>query len=131
MLHVAIDVRRDPELLTAAAESLAAMNFVMLARSHGNVPRLYESGVVYRREHGTEEWRTIDEVYEDGYGDCEDLAGIRAAELRYYEGEPARVLVVETPRGSYHAVVLRADNSIEDPSRILLMLESRRGLRSA
>ena len=65
------------------------------------------------------------ELIRVGEGDCEDLAGYRAAELRMV-GEPARVKIVPTSRGSYHAIVERGDGSLEDPSRLALMLEAGR-----
>jgi hypothetical protein len=57
-------------------------------------PRLYKSGIHYERERGTEEWLDIPTVLEGGsykgefpgpWGDCEDLACWRVAELRELE----------------------------------------------
>ena len=45
-------------------------------------PRLYQAGVRYQREVNTEEWLDIPSVIEAGWGDCEDLACWRVAELR-------------------------------------------------
>lgn len=45
-------------------------------------PPLYEAGVRYQREAGTEEWRDIPAILENGWGDCEDLACWRVADLR-------------------------------------------------
>jgi hypothetical protein len=94
------------------------------------VPRLYESRARYRREKpGHEFWKgALDAlgVAESMTGDCEDLAAYRAAELRFFDGEPARVRIVRTERGSFHAVVERGDGTLEDPSRIAVELERER-----
>ena len=52
-------------------------------RAFPGLPMLYESGVIYQREEeGQEDWQDIRSTLEYGYGDCEDLACWRAAELR-------------------------------------------------
>lgn len=111
--------------IEAAAEGLAGLNYRMMHTASvggGGFPALYDSGVVYRRERGTERWQPATDLLRNMQGDCEDLAAYRAAELRM-EGEPATVAIVRTRRGSFHAVVRRGDGSIEDPSRILLAIE--------
>jgi hypothetical protein len=130
MLHVRINVPPHPAALQAVAEGLVGLNAVLmrLADERGVAfPLLYESGARYRREPRGEEWwesaTDILGVTAQGTGDCEDLAAYRAAELRYVFGEPARVAIKRTRRGSFHAVVERADGTIEDPSRVLLALE--------
>src|SRR4029078_56230 len=95
------------------------------ARGGGVSPPLYASRVVYRRERpGEEDWKSIDRLYADGGGDCEDLARARAAQLRQH-GEQANAIVVPTRTGKFHAVVLRESGEIEDPSRILLAMEAK------
>lgn len=108
--------------LTAAVLGLQAENEAWL-RSHPNTPRLYESGVRYRREPpGREEWEPIPIVLQKRHGDCEDLASWRAAELRVSgEDEGARVHVYQSAPTTWHVVVKRGDGSIEDPSRKLGM----------
>lgn len=112
--------------LSAVAEGLAALSFVqMLAaqRAGRPMPALYESGIVYRREQPrSERWQSAVELLATGQGDCEDLAAYRAAELRL-AGEPATVYIKRTARGTFHAIVRRADGTLEDPSRILLDME--------
>jgi len=134
MLHVRIDVPPVPGALEAVAEGLVRLNEWMFehAEDVGGVemPPLYETGVVYRREpKGREWWESASDVLgviTDRSGDCEDLAAFRAAELRYYDGVDARVRVVPTRRGNFHAVVELPDGSIEDPSRVLAYLERNR-----
>lgn len=126
-LIVSMRVPATVGALECAAESLVALNYMMMQKAidlGGGFPRLYDSGIVYRREVNAESWQNATELLRSGEGDCEDLAAYRAAELRM-EGEPARLVIEKTRRGSYHAVVLRADGTIEDPSRILLTLEGR------
>ncbi len=86
-------------------------------------PWLYQSGVRYRREGrgGVERWLTIPELLKKRFGDCEDLAAWRTAELIVRKGVPARIRVIRTGRKTMHAVVELPDGSIEDPSRRLGM----------
>jgi len=133
VLHVRVNVPPIPAALEALAEGLVLLNVALFdeaERRGGEIPELYESNVVYRREPpGREWWETaIDAIglASKRSGDCEDLASYRAAELRFYDGEPARVKIIRTRRGSFHAVVERGDGSIEDPSRIAVELERQR-----
>jgi hypothetical protein len=127
-LHVRINVPAFPSAIEAVAEGLVLLNMALMeyADERGvELPPLYETNVRYQREpRGREWWESAVDVLgvvADRSGDCEDLAAFRAAELRYYEGEDAaRVRIVRTRRGSFHAVVERADGSIEDPSRVLV-----------
>ena len=127
--------------------ALTAGNVAYL-RSHPNTPRLYRSGVVYRREprgrvwhlpsHGIvfwqepkveEIWKNIPSLYRDGYGDCEDLACALAAERTVKDGIPSRPVFRKRTftRNDgktfrlYHIRTLRSDGVIEDPSRVLGM----------
>jgi hypothetical protein len=84
--------------------------------------KLYEAGIRYRRERNRERWKTSDELYADGFGDCEDLAITRVAELAE-DGIGARVVIVPTRPGRYHAIVEYEDGTQEDPSRILMDAE--------
>lgn len=125
-LTVTMEVPADPAALTCALEGLVRMNEHLISRaavSGGGYPSLYESGVRYRREpRGQEDWKHIDRLLEDGIGDCEDLSGARAAELRVI-GEQATAMVVPTKSGKFHAIVIRGNGEIEDPSRLLLAKE--------
>lgn len=134
MLHVRINVPPVPEAIEAIAEGLVRLNewyFGTAEVSGVETPSLYASGIRYRREpRGREWWETAADalgVVADRAGDCEDLAAYRAAELRVFEGDPdARVRIIRTPRGSFHAIVEHGDGTLEDPSRILLAMERRK-----
>jgi hypothetical protein len=94
-------------------------------RSNPNAPRIYSSGVFYRAEPiGEERWRDIPSVLREGWGDCEDLACWRAAELVEREGIAARPSYRWRRRPGisiYHIVVRLPNGRIEDPSRKLGM----------
>lgn len=131
-LHVRVNVPPLIDAIEALADGLVQLNVVLLehAEDHGvEWPGMYEMGIRYQREPKGREWweNAVDivGVVADRSGDCEDLAALRAAELRLYEDEPATVKVVRTRR-AFHAVVLRGDGSIEDPSRICIALERAR-----
>lgn len=122
-----------PGAIEALAEGLVLLNVWYLehAAEHDiELPELYETDIVYRREpKGREWWETAADVVDvvaDRSGDCEDLAAYRAAELRVYEDDAARVIIRRTRRGTFHALVEREDGTVEDPSRILVNLERQR-----
>lgn len=133
-IHVRIECPPEPLALEALAEGIVRLNvwYMEQARARGqDFPGLYEAGVRYRRETpGTEWWESVDDVLgvdANRSGDCEDLANYRAAWLRVYNAEPnARTRVIRTPRGTFHAIVQREDGTLEDPSRIAIILERRR-----
>ncbi len=97
-------------------------------RNNPNTPYLYQSGVRYAPEPNAgkfEEFAGIDLVLSRKWGDCDDLAAWRAAEIRIKEGRPANILVYWRKRGSqtiWHVQVRRSDTGeVEDPSRLLGM----------
>lgn len=114
-------------------------------------PLLYDSHVVYRQEPpGAEDMIDVDAVLAAGWGDCEDLAAWRAAELRVrgrpaWDGQPGQVqanLFLRDFNGhDYHAVVevlVDGQRIVEDPSALLGMhgsidptIARRRGLPPA
>ena len=101
--------------------ALLRLNILWL-KQHPNTPSLYSTGVRYKRD-PEEEWLTIPFVIRQGYGDCEDLACWRVAELRR-RGEHARLRIVEKRMGNktlFHILVRRANGKTEDPSRRLGM----------
>lgn len=91
---------------------------------------LYDTGARYKTE-PRETWRHAMDVAREGWGDCEDLAAYRAAELNVSGEDPgARVMTYKTGPKRYHAVVERSGGVIEDPSANLGMKipASKRGL---
>lgn len=103
----------------ASLEGLTRLNEHILQGAA--MPPLYSAGVVYRKE-PREVWRHAADVYAEGWGDCEDLAAWRAAELRTTGQDPrAAVVTYKSGPKRYHAVVARGSGAIEDPSRVLGM----------
>lgn len=115
------DIPPNAATLAALLEGFVRLNVWLLA-NHSQLPPLYGAGVRYEREAGTEIWKPAPRVFSDRFGDCEDLAAWRAAELRL-AGEDARAIATRLHSGSrvWHAVVQRANGDIEDPSLALGM----------
>ena len=105
-------------------DALVTVNRLYLRAHH--VPALYESGVRYMQEPPDgkpEEFAAIPVVLSRGWGDCDDLAPYRVAELQE-AGEKAKIRITWRrvgKRRTYHVLVRRADGRIEDPSRLLGM----------
>lgn len=117
--------------LIKCLETLVNVNLWQLARfakEGRTVAPLYESGVYYKAEPpGEEEWLDIPSLYKQGFGDCEDLACARTAELRF-SGIGAVPCIrhrrIETGKGMLtlvHVLTLWPDGSVEDPSKLLGM----------
>src|SRR5262245_53395466 len=107
------------EAFSAALEGLTRLNESLMHRER--VPPLYQAGVVYKDE-PRDVWRHALDVAGEKWGDCEDLAAYRAAELRVSGEDPgAAVTVYQSGPNRYHAVVGRGDGTMEDPSRVLGM----------
>lgn len=102
-------------------------------------PDLYKTAVRYRQEPiGDENWRDASIVLESGFGDCEDLAAYRVAELRVKHNMSAqcvfrwKTLEINTRDGPrrvklYHILVglwRGGKLFIEDPSKRLGMPSS-------
>lgn len=129
------------EALCRVNQSHIRHNRGMVARGKAKpLPLLYFSGVHYEVEKGTEEWLDIPNVLRSSsgrpefgtgpWGDCEDLACWRTAELRERPdscGGPIKAKPFAKWRrradGSYayHALVLLPDGKLEDPSLTLGM----------
>lgn len=111
-------------------EALTLMN-VSYLRYHPEAPMLYQSGVRYHTEpRSREDWQDVPTTIYRGWGDCEDLAAWRAAELRQRFGQgkagrPAKCVFKSRKMADgttlYHILVQHADGRIEDPSRVLGM----------
>jgi len=118
------------EMARHALQAAVAINRGIMAMQH--VPRLYEAGLVFRREpnalikKGIEQFDNCLQVLERGGGDCDDLVAYRVAELQHL-GETGADLKIIWPKGTrrYHAQVRREDGTYEDPSRVLLLRELR------
>lgn len=105
-------------------DALVGINRLYIRAHH--VPPLYRSGVRYLQEPEDgrpEEFAAIPKVLARGWGDCDDLAPWRVAELQE-AGEKAKIRITwrRGRRGkTFHVVVRRGDGRIEDPSRLLGM----------
>lgn len=115
-------------VLPAMLDALTRINADWL-RAHPGAPTIYGGGVRYQAEPiGSEQWRTLPVVLASGYGDCEDLACARAAEL-IVSGVAARAQAIDTGSarvggGSVrviHIVVVHPEGTVEDPSARLGM----------
>jgi len=110
--------------LDAVLEGLVLANVVYL-EAHPKTPRLYESGVRYKRERpGRENWLIIPYLYKRRFGDCEDLGAALAAECIVFDGLDAWAFTVRTGKKKFHTkVCIREDGElfVEDPSRVLGM----------
>lgn len=103
------------DIYAAALEGLVQVNDRLMDR-HPGLPRLYDSGARWRNiPHSN--WRNAVRIAVEGWGDCEGLSAWRAAELRRFGEDPAaRVGCYHTGPKKYHAIVIRGDDTIEDPS---------------
>ena len=113
----------------------ASLNVMLLAlmaidelylKAHPETPLLYSSGVVYQEEPpGAEDWQDIPTCLKLRWGDCEDLACWRAAELRVRYGIAAVPFFTRQVKSDgstlYHIMVRLPDGRTEDPSRQLGM----------
>lgn len=114
------DKARSRKCILWLMEALVQINKTYI-ETH-RVPPLYKTNVIYKIEKG-ENWKDIPNIIDDGWGDCEDLACWRTAELQY-AGVKARPYIKWRKVGRlwvYHALVWRPGNKIEDPSLALGM----------
>jgi hypothetical protein len=87
---------RSERSLLLLMEAMCAIDLMHLRQRP--YPKLYESGVVYRREDRTENWLDIPHVLKAGWGDCEDLVFWRVAELRKAGVKAAYQRRLQVPR---------------------------------
>lgn len=128
------DMEDSKEKLLYLLEALVSCNQVYL-RSHPDTPSIYKANCFYQPEFNTEEWQDIPTTLERGFGDCEDLAAWRCAELRTRYKIRARPHIRWRMVGGswrFHAVVKWPDRfvdgkkikgRVEDPSRRLGMMK--------
>jgi hypothetical protein len=119
------------EVLNSMLECLVQMNVAIMRAQR--FPPLYTTHVRYRQEPlGQENWRDAAIVLRDGFGDCEDLAAYRVAELRVLHKVHARcvfrwrtfMIDGKTRVKLYHILVgvpHEGKMLIEDPSKRLGM----------
>lgn len=129
-------VTRDPKILASLAQGFlrgVVANNQLIIRTYKRlgkpIPPLYHSGVRYEREPWTdrEEFADILTVLKRRWGDCDDLAAWRVAELREQGEKGADVRIYWRPPHQrkpgkpmvMHVQVRRANGDIEDPSRFL------------
>jgi hypothetical protein len=125
LFHGAKDRPESEKVLCLLLETLVKIDEMYL-RMHPEAPPIYQAGVRYQTEPlGQEDWCDIPTVMKQGWGDCEDLAAWRCAELRVRYGIPARATftwrVLPNKVTLYHILVKHPDGRIEDPSRKLGM----------
>lgn len=124
MATASLRIPSRPAAFDAALEGLTRVNEVLLGAR--DFPPLYTSGVRYKTE-PREVWRHVGDVLAEKWGDCEDLAAWRAAELRVSgEDTGASVTTYQSGPRRYHAVVRRGDGTLEDPSKMLGMKGGRK-----
>ena len=116
-------VHESQTYLQLLLHALVALDVAFL-RFHPNTPPLYRAGVRYQREpKGYEQWLQIPSVIEQTWGDCEDLAAWRVAELLVHgiDAWPCFHWRKLSSSLVYHIVVCRPNGVVEDPSRVLGM----------
>lgn len=107
------------DIYGAALEGLVQVNDRIMDRVA--LPPVYESGARWRNIAHTN-WRHAHQIATEGWGDCEGISAWRTAELRRTGEDPdARVGCYHTGHKKYHAIVIRGNDYIEDPSVVLGM----------
>lgn len=103
-------------------ESLITVDLLYLTTHH--VPPLYSTNVRWREEprgrpggspRDPEEFATVPAIITRGWGDCDDLAPWRCAELRK-NGFTASIRIQwkRTPSGKLFHILVRRDNNVPD-----------------
>ena len=122
-----ITIPATPATAAHILEGIVQANFAILQgwAQRGHVPDLIgdiaSRRISYRRYDPEEEWKTIDRLYADGGGDCEDLSAALAAYLRL-GGVPAYADVYKAGSGLYH-VIVQTPVGPRDPSVLGGMME--------
>ena len=120
MARATLKIPTGADTFQAALEGLCRVNSVLMRQKR--LPSLYGGTIRYEREKvGFEVWRTCVEVAKSGFGDCEDLAAYRVAELRHSGEDTNATPLVRKSASGYHALVTRGDGTTEDPSAKLGM----------
>lgn len=108
-----------PDVLNAGLEATTRLNEEMIQSREVPLFRDAVNKVRWKPEPpGDECFDHAKVVLGRGWGDCDDLAPWHAASLRSTgEDEGAQAIVKKSGPKRWHAVVLRSDGSIDDPSR--------------
>ena len=135
MLNVTTMVEFTVARINALLRGLVAENVEILREQPELALRL--RSVRYRREPiGENRWKTIDQLVDDGEGDCEDLAAAWAAVAWMAGAEDAAAVAVEQPRERVFPfrrvmhILTTAWGRTWDPSKAALRAEAAaRGVR--
>lgn len=112
---------RLSRVVAGFVEALARANLEWLAK-HPETPALYQARIKYVEDTGSDDWCDIPEVLKRGIGDCDDFAAWRLAELWRMGEREAKAAVDVTKQGdriTYHAFILRANGTPEDPAALI------------
>lgn len=108
--------------LRALLDCLISLDSICLD-SNPNLPRLYQSGVIYRLMPTMAPWDTIPTMVHRGFTDCKSLVAARIAELRR-DGKSAIPVFRNITDGwgtMFHILILHGNGQWECPSRLLGM----------
>lgn len=108
--------------LRCLLDCLIDINSSYLKYDIGIIPKLYDSGVRYKR---TQIWDTIPALYNRRFGDCKSLTAALVAQYRKEGIDCAPVFRWQqrqdgTGSLDYH-ILVQTENGFEDPSKILGM----------
>lgn len=118
VFHVESTPHENAIALQTLLHCLCSIDRIFLMHRMGQVPCLYDSGVIYDR---TIVWDSIPALYARGYGDCKSLACARAAEY-LVNGYPANIVfrwLHDSKDGvtNYH-ILVQTPTGFEDPSKV-------------
>lgn len=121
-ISIELDIPWTLSGVRCALAAITATNRILMKewlKDGRRPPRLYDSGVRYRRE-PPERFTTFDQVLLAGAGDCDQLCAWRAAELQELGTRAIAVPRLVTP-DQMHIVIHFPGGTVEDPSRLLGM----------
>ena len=109
----------SPSVVNAALEAVTRLDEQLIRSGQSpTASQLVEQGARWKPEPpGDECFDHGGTIATRGWGDCDDWAPLRAAELRVKGLDPgASAIVIPSGPGTYHAVVQRSDGTLDDPS---------------
>lgn len=126
----------DPRDIDIALAATVVINLHQMRTRR--LPPLYQSGVRYRTEvclspvvpESCERFLSAEQLLAERFGDCDDLSAYLCAQLIHSGEDPKARAIVVRPGHGYHAIVVRGDGSIEDPSIQLGMPVTERAIRA-